>query len=263
MDNFDLPPAVAEPPPVSQSPRCVSQAYLEDFDNGPAGWWAWSGNSSGLKALELGKSSVISRSPWWIDYNHAPPGAGYLHMVFCLCTKGPFGETMTEVAGPNGFVQGGFPRNLTNARLTFRLKGELKTRGANLVLLVQSTMDSLTSGWALIGQPLTVGREWSEQTITAVPEPDQWVCIGSRHDRRDYYGYIELKKVLSDVNCNIMLILFPLTVAPMGPLAGDKHILRPGKDYPVWRSKLPEGYVVLDSVRIAFSGKHTAQKPAP
>src|SRR6266851_3617870 len=243
MDNFALPSAVAEPASMRRSHTPVSQDYLEDFNNGPAGWWGWHGNSTGLKALEVGNSSLISRSPWWIDYNHAPPGAGYLHMVFCLCTKGPFGESMKEVAGENRFVKAGMPRNFTGARLTFRLKSELETRGANLVLLVQATVGSLTSGWALIGQPLKVGKQWSDQTIIASPEPDQWVCIGSRHDRQDYYGYIELQKVLSDVNCNIMLILFPLDVLPMGPIAGDKHILRPGKDYPVWTSKLPEGYV--------------------
>jgi hypothetical protein len=36
----------------------------------------------------------------------------------------------------------------------------------------------------------------------------------------------------------------------MGPIGGDPHRLRPEKDYPVWRSRLPEGYVILDEVRI-------------
>ncbi len=37
-------------------------------------------------------------------------------------------------------------------------------------------------------------------------------------------------------------------------LNGDPHLLRPEKDYPVWRSQLPEGYVTLDEVRITFRG---------
>jgi len=48
----------------------------------------------------------------------------------------------------------------------------------------------------------------------------------------------------------MLLILFPLTVVPMGPIKGDPHILRAGKDYPVWQSRLPEGYVRLDEVRL-------------
>ena len=58
--------------------------------------------------------------------------------------------------------------------------------------------------------------------------------------------------MLGDVNADILLVLFPLDVAPMGPLNGDPHLLRPEKDYPVWRSRLPEGYVMLDEVRIEF-----------
>jgi hypothetical protein len=39
----------------------------------------------------------------------------------------------------------------------------------------------------------------------------------------------------------------------MGPLDSDPHRLRPERDYPVWRSRLPEGYVYLDEVRIEFA----------
>jgi len=58
--------------------------------------------------------------------------------------------------------------------------------------------------------------------------------------------------VLNDVNTDILLVLTPLNIEPMGPIDGDPHILRPEKDYPVWRSRLPEGYVWLDTVEIDF-----------
>ena len=60
--------------------------------------------------------------------------------------------------------------------------------------------------------------------------------------------------VLADVNCNLMLIFFPLKVAPMGPKPADRDFLRADQDYPVWRSQLPEGYVMLDKVEIKFAG---------
>src|SRR5439155_26486707 len=124
---------------VSERVRSKSKwVYFEDFDQGPAGWWGWNGNSTGFRALETAKSVIVSRSPWWIDYNHAPPGAGYLHMVFCLNTKGPFGEHLKEVAGPNGFVAGGCPHDFTNARMTLRIQGELIENGARLALLIQA-----------------------------------------------------------------------------------------------------------------------------
>jgi len=227
--------------------------YLETFDRGPGGWWGWDGNDKGLKRLEVKDGAVVSRSPWWIDYNHAPPGAGYLHMVFSLNTRGPFGEQMKEVSGLNSFVENGCPLDFRNARISVRVQGELIANGASLVLLVQAARDDRITGWALTSQPFEVTPEWSDQTVTAVPDPSRWTCLGARHDRQDYYGRAELEDVLCDVNVNVMLILFPLTVSPMGELEGDPHRLRPERDYPVWRSRLPEGYVALDAVRIEFA----------
>lgn len=228
--------------------------YLETFDDGPGGYFGWISNAGGPKLLEHQPGRVTSRSPWWIDYNHAPPGAGYLHMLFTIMTRGPLGEHYREVGGRNGFIEGNYPTDFTNARLTLRLQGELETRGAQMVLLVQGVAHGLCSGWALTGQPFRVTSEWSEQTVTLTPDPAQWTCLGARHDRTDMYGFVELPTILRDVNTNFLFILFPLTVAPMGPLDGDPHLLRPERDYPVWRSRLPEGYVTLDTVRIDFAG---------
>jgi len=226
--------------------------YLETFDNGPGGWWGWAGNDLGLRRLEIRDGAAVTRSPWWIDYNHAPPGAGYLHMLYSLNTKGPFGEQLKEIGGPNGFVASGCPRRFTDARLSIRVRGELIENGARLVLLVQAAGNDMISGWLLTGQPFRVGPAWSDQTVALAADERQWQCLGARHDRQDYYGRLPLERVLADVNVNLMLVLFPLTIAPMGPLAGDPHRLRPERDYPVWRSKLPEGYLELDTVRIEF-----------
>jgi hypothetical protein len=230
--------------------------YVESFDSGPGGWCGWTNNIEGPKALEVRDSAAISRSPWWIDYNHAPPGAGYLHILFALNTTAgdSYSELYLERAGINRFVEQGFPTDFTGAKLTFRLKGELESRGANLVLLVQGSVGNTTSGWVLIGQTLNVTADWSQQTIAAAPVPQHWTCLGARHDRTRTYGELDLATVLRDVNANIVLILFPLNVAPMGLLEGHPHKLRAGKDYPVWQCRLPEGYVMLDEIRIEFNG---------
>ena len=49
-----------------------------------------------------------------------------------------------------------------------------------------------------------------------------------------------------------MLVLFPIDVQPMGNVDGDPNELRPQVDYPVWRHKLPEGYVSLAKVEIEW-----------
>jgi hypothetical protein len=228
------------------------KTYRETFDEGPGGWFAWNDNARGPKPLERGESCVVSRSPWWIDYNHAPPGAGYMHLLFMLLTSGSPGEHQREVAGDNRFVAGRFGTDFTGAELTFRLRGELIARDARLLLLCQGVHGGICTGWLLTGQPMHVTPEWSEQKVTAVSDDSAWTCLGARHDRQDYYGRTPLRTVLADVNADILLVLYPLEIAPMGPLAGDPHCLRPEKDYPVWRSRLPDGYVVLDEVRIAF-----------
>lgn len=227
-------------------------SYVETFDDGTGGWYGWISNSGGPKRLEEKDGAVIARSPWWIDYNHAPPGAGYLHMVFCQSTKGPEGEHLFDTAGRSRFISGRHSTNFANARLTLRLKGELHTRGAQLVLLIQGNAGAVTSGWLLSGRPFEVTPDWSEQTVVLEPDQSLWTCLGARHDRTDMYGTVEFDKILRGVNVNMMLILFPLTVEPMGPIDGDPHRLRAGKDYPVWTSRLPEGYVMLDTVRLDY-----------
>lgn len=226
--------------------------YREDFETDRGGWWGWESNSAGPRPLEWSGGQVTSHSPWWIDYNHAPPGAGYLHMLFCTYTRGPIAEHFAEVGGPHRLALGGYPTDYRGARVCLRLRGEVERQGARLVLLVQASAERLTSAWVLTGQPFEVTPEWSEQSAVLAPDESQWTCMGGRHDRVDYYGRIDLERVLADVNVDIMFILFPLTIAPMGPLEGDPHARRPGKDYPVWRSRLPEGYVDLDAIEIDF-----------
>jgi hypothetical protein len=192
-------------------------------------------------------------SPWWIDYNHAPPsGAGYLSLLFGLHTRGPFGERMREDAGTNRFAAEGYPTDFTGARVSLRIRGELVLRGAQFVLLAQGRIGNTCSGWMLTGQPFRVEQEWTEQTVVAVPDPQQWTSLGTRPDRADMYGTLPLEKVLGDVNVNIYFVLFPLDVVPMGPVDGDTLTLRPGLDYHVWASPLPDGYVMVDTVRIEF-----------
>ena len=231
----------------------AGKTYVETFENGPGGGFGWESNALGPKSLETGAGCVISRSPWWIDYNHAPPGAGYMHLLFALSTSGIQSEHQKEVAGEPRFAQGRYGTDFTNAKVVLRLKGELLARGAQLVLLCQGVHGGICSGWALTGQPVEITEDWSAPTVTLVPDESQWTCMGSRHDRTDSYGRIELSRILANVSANIILVLFPLTIEPMGPIEGDRHILRPGKDYPVWRSRLPEGYVMLDEVRIEFA----------
>ena len=88
----------------------VARTFVEDFADGQGGFYGWVGNQEGPKLLEHlpaeDGGALLSRSPWWIDYNHAPNpvgrGAGYLHMVYSYSTRGPIAELYAEVGGGKG-----------------------------------------------------------------------------------------------------------------------------------------------------------------
>ncbi len=234
--------------------------YREDFDDGPGGWLLWLAGGGGPLPPDVRNGALVSRSPWGVDFNHAPPGAGYLHLLFVLPTpRGvpPAYARMEPFAGTPRFLLGNHPRDLRDARLTARLRGEVKLQGAQLVLLIQGDVGPVRTNWVLHSQPLTVTQEWSEQTLTLAPDEQAWTCLGVRRAGADcdHYGRAPLEHCLRDVNVNLMLVLFPLDVQPFDPAVTDPHGLRAGKDYAVNRLLLPQGEVWLDSVQIDFTGK--------
>jgi hypothetical protein len=226
--------------------------YLETFDSDPGGWVRVVDNVQPVAALPVRDGAVLSYGPWWVDYNHAPPGAGYLQLLMCLPTTGPLGEHLREVGGPNRFVLGDFPLDFTGARFTIRLRGELEPSGAHVCLLLQGTNAGKVSGWVLTAQPLLVTPNYTEQTLVLAADDADWRCLGARHDRGDMYGTLPLAQVLANVNINVYLVLFPVSPRPMGLLDGDPHRLRAGRDYPIWPSSIAQGYVAIDTVRIEF-----------
>ncbi|MCX5659716.1 MAG: hypothetical protein NTW19_08345 [Planctomycetota bacterium] len=236
-----------------------SKNYIETFDKDAGGWIGWIGGGGGPKALELADSAATTRSPWGIDINHAPPGAGYLHLLYVLLTtaaKDYPAARFDPLAGPNKFINGDYPRDFTKARMTFRVKGDLRLAGSELALLIQcdEPIPGVRSNHTLHGQPIKVTKDWSEQTITLEPDEKQWTPMGVRKVGADCatYGNAPIAAALKKVNVDIILVLFPLEIVPVTPPKGGLHDLRAGKDYAVDAAKLPAGYVTIDEIRIDF-----------
>jgi hypothetical protein len=221
--------------------------YVETFDDGPGGWLAWLGPGRNVSP-EIRDGVVVSRSPWSVDANHAPPGLGYLHLLAFLITRG---ELVQDMGRPNRFVDEGYDRDLTNARLTVRLRGEVDRRGAELVLLAQADVPGTRANYVLTGQPFQITSNWSEQTITLVPDPDQWGCLGARHDLSHFYGCGDIADVLRDVNVDLIFVFFPLRIVPLSPVS-DIHRGRPHRDYEPNHQYLPTGVVEIDTVRLEY-----------
>jgi hypothetical protein len=224
--------------------------YEETFDDGPGGWCGWRQHGENA-LLEIDDGVMIARSPWGVDSHHAPPGAGYLSLLTYLYTRPGMGPAFAE---PNRFVQGGYSRDLTDATITVRMRGEARLRGAEVVLLAQADVPGTRANFILTGQPFKVTPDWSEQSAVLRPDRSQWVCIGSRHDMVHQYGYGDIVEALRDVNVDLIFVLFPLTIVPIEP-TDDIHRLRPVHDYPIDRRHLPEGEVHFDTIRIEYPAR--------
>ena len=253
------------PPATRRTP------YVETFDDGHGGWFSWipapempSPSDESTILPEIRDGVYVTRSPWWVDSNHAPPGAGYLHLLAFLLTKA---ENVPEMGWPNRFVEGGWSRDMRDARMTVRVRGAVDLRGAQLVLLAQASVPETTANLVLTGQPIPITAEWSDETITLTTDPAQWTCLGARHDLGEYYGCAEPVDVLRDVNVDLILILFPLEIVPTEPVE-DIHLGRPhhritheplrsgnrprDPGYEVDWSHLPEGWIEFDTIRIDY-----------
>ena len=131
----------------------MASVYAEDFDDGPGGWMRVVDNYSPIAALPIRDGAVRCQGPWWVDYNHAPPGGGYLQLLMCLVTRGAPGELTREVAGENRFIAGNYPTDFTNAKITIEAaRRSSKRRGRSLSVLLQGSVDGICSGWVLTGQ---------------------------------------------------------------------------------------------------------------
>lgn len=231
--------------------------YYENFDDGPGGWHGWISNQAGPAALNISNGVVRFDSPWWVDYNHALPGAGYLHLTMGLRLRENeglrHGDLVNAVAGVNRYTKQKMPNDLREATITIRLRGQIAMRGARLQLLVQSQVAGKWINHVLTAKPFVITREWSTQSVVLHADPEQWLCLGSRADRTETYGCGSIHEVLADTNGNLILVLFPLNIVPEDPEVHDPHGLRAGQDYAVQSELLPEGFIEYDSVTIDFA----------
>ncbi len=120
------------------------------------------------------------------------------------------------------------------------------------MLLAQAQTVKTTANFILTGQPIEITEDWSDQTIVLANDPQQWTCIGSRQDLVDLYGCDELNTALSDVNVDLIFVLFPLDIEPACSEVTDPHGLKADVEYPVKAAKLPRGIIQFESVRIDY-----------
>jgi hypothetical protein len=227
--------------------------YIETFDNGSGGWCAW---GTGSHLPEVRDGALITRGPWRVDPNHSAPGAGYLHLLTYLYTHPTYyTEPFAAQVGANRFLKEHKDRNLTNARMTVRLRGEVDLKGAQLTLWVQADIGNSRPNFVLTGQSLVVTPDWSEQTLLLTDDPAQWTCAGGRHDRMELYTLGDIRDALRDVNCDLIIVLFPLNVVPLDAPLEERDRLRTHSEYEPDYAYLPSGVIEFDTIKLEYSAQ--------
>ncbi len=239
-------------------------SYVETFDDGPGGWVA----DTGIP-LPIWDGAAHCHGPWTLDANHAPPGAGYLHLLmFIATTREAHTGHLARVGGTNRFVEGGYSTDLRGARLTVRFRGRIEPTGPlcndsgfsprwkegerpQLLLLLQARTPTAGPNWVLTGQPLALTDAWTEQTLTLTEDEAAWTFLGARQQRAGIYGHAPIAEALADVNVDLIFVLFPLTFTPLTPVE-DMHRAWAVHDYPIDAERLPKGLIMFDSVRIDY-----------
>jgi hypothetical protein len=225
---------------VAQPPAPGGTIFFENFINNDMGWIYYSPDGK-VRPLPICDGILYCYSPWWVDYNHAPPGAGYLHIMMGLHTN-----------ASGKWEQRKLPRDFTNAKVTVRLRGDVDLKGSQLVFHCQANNGKTTANFVLKSQPLQITHDWSEQAITLVPDPNQWTCLGSRRDRMDFYGCYDIRDALKNMNVDFIFMLFPLNIEPVENIL-DKHAIQAGYRYHVKQELLPSGVLMFDWIKIEFA----------
>lgn len=176
-----------------------------EFDSSACMHWETYGAKDGnysvfdIKPLDLltetnGNGYAVSSAPWWVDPNHAPPGAGYLNLVAVGYYEGWRGES-----GEVQALSSGKPLDLRNADVSVRWRAPTLALAPNskLVFWFQTrAFDPVTAqiryvNYALTGQPLVAKKDdatWQTVNLKLRTDPTQWTCLGSSTSRAATYG---------------------------------------------------------------------------
>ena len=90
----------------------------------------------------------------------------------------------------------------------------------SLRLRSSAGVGSKASASEVTSPSFAVTLDWSVQTMTLAPDPEQWLRLGARHVLNGVYGWGDIDSVLRDVDIDIIILLHPLQIVPMRPKSG-------------------------------------------
>jgi hypothetical protein len=243
------------------------KTYWENFNEGDGGWRA-----DMREPLLTMDGAAQCYSPWSVDANHAPPGAGYLHLLMYLHTTAQLvGDP--QLRKRNRFIREGHSLDFLDAHVTVRTRGKVDFAGPlynyaepmedlqelavpKMYLLFQSSggRNWPRANYLLTADPVELTKSWAETTLKLSADPERWTYLGSRHDLTHKYGSLPLEEVLRCVDVDLIFVLFPLTIQSLPTQHSESmHTRWAGRDYPPDQRYLPKGLVQFDFVRIDYA----------
>lgn len=240
----------------------VQFVYQNDFE--PRIEWNYYSLDGAIRPLETrrenGNTFLASIGPWWIDPNHAPPGAGYLSLIafahhgswgYYFSPDGSYrvdrhsgGPPLNKKTALGQFaypapIGGTSPLDLRDGRLSFKIRSHANLPdGVALHLWVQ-TVDASTGKFVnyLLKQSIQTNGVWQHHTLVLSSNDDDWICLSSNANRTASYGCsATIAEALRHFDVDLGFVLFLGKNKPE-PLTGEYDFdeisikLAPGADH--------------------------------
>ncbi len=207
----------------------------------------------------LGRQYLFSEGPWWVDANHSNPGYGCLSLVF-FCHLRP---DRGLVFDPNL----SYP-NMRGMKIRGKIRGHnVDLKGADFVFWFQCYSEKIAKNvnYALVGQPLndklTDGNINEFELDVDIERYDDWICLGSCHEKSDLYGTLDIRELDLDKPSSMGFILAPIDAKPIWPDECSFKLSRPIILYsqlvwPIDTQSLPVGVIALHELEIDYYSEY-------
>lgn len=208
-----------------------SPVYTEDFSQGSGGWhfyqlsdtvppsadYCGTGTYGYAYTCQMpmdwsDSGTVESKAPWFVDENHAAPGAGILSLIGWVWLNGEYGGIPAATL------------DLRNTELTARIwVDDLVIGDGHLVFWFQTYRSEIGKyqNYALTAYPVERhlrDEKWVTVRIHLPKREGAWTCLGAAPWRVETYGCGSVADALADVNYDFGFIVLP--VSPSAPPTG-------------------------------------------
>ncbi len=161
-------------------------------------WKSWQSKFACTSFITISNGEAILQSPWWLDSNHAQPGAGYLNLLF-------YNYVDTIFSGRRKSI------NLDNRTLHIELRSKkLNLKNSKLLFWFQTkASDGKYINFVFTKEQISLDENMKIIELKFTSKPSDWTCLGSNANNSGIYSCIPLKDAISDVNIDFGLIIFP------------------------------------------------------